>query len=87
MIGLMVMPITDEIDDTQHDIVPFDSSGGLGLFSLFPPNIPGSSQVSIFPGASGGQPPLALYECQGTSGTGSGLSEYGARGHDSTVRR
>lgn len=51
MIGLMVMPIEDVIDDTQHDVVPFDSSGGLGLFSLYPPNIPGQFTDIVFPPA------------------------------------
>jgi len=54
MIGLMVMPIEEFIDDTQHDIVPFDSSGGLGLFSLYPPNIPGQFTDIVFPPAQVG---------------------------------
>lgn len=54
MIGLMVMPIEDVIDDTQHDVVPFDSNGGLGLFSLYPPNIPGQFTDIVFPPAQVG---------------------------------
>ena len=61
MIGLMVMPISDEIDDTQHDIVPFDSSGGLGLFSLYPPNIPGQFTNIDFPPAQVGVNRPLLY--------------------------
>ena len=61
MIGLMVMPISDEIDDTQHDIVPFDSSGGLGLFSLYPPNIPGQFTGIDFPPAQVGVNRPLLY--------------------------
>jgi hypothetical protein len=61
MIGLMVMPIEDDIDDTQHDITPFDSSGGLGLFSLFPPNIPGQFTGIDFPPAQVGVNRPLLY--------------------------
>lgn len=51
MIGLMVMPIEDVIDDEQYDVVHFDSNGGLGLFSLYPPNIPGQFTDIDFPPA------------------------------------
>lgn len=54
MTGLMEMPIEDVIDDTQRDVVPFDPSGGLGLFSLFPPNIPGQFTYIVFPPAQVG---------------------------------
>ncbi|HWH89163.1 MAG TPA: Ig-like domain-containing protein [Pseudomonas sp.] len=53
MIGLMVMP-TEEIDDTQQDIVPFDLTGGLGLFSLYAANIPGQFDAIDFPPAKVG---------------------------------
>lgn len=61
MIGLMVMPIEDDIDDTQHDITPFDSNGGMGLFSLFPPNIPGQFTGIDFPPAQVGVNRPLLY--------------------------
>ncbi|UVL36355.1 Ig-like domain-containing protein [Pseudomonas sp. B21-041] len=61
MIGLMVMPIEDDIDDTQHDITPFDSNGGMGLFSLFPANIPGQFTGIDFPPAQVGANRPMLY--------------------------
>ncbi|WP_460147267.1 hypothetical protein [Pseudomonas sp. S2_A02] len=60
MIGLMVMP-NEDIDDTQHDIVPFDLSSSLGLFSLFPPNIPGQFNDIDFPPAQVGVNRPLLY--------------------------
>lgn len=66
MIGLMVMPILDEIDDAQYDIVPFDSSGGLGLFSLYAPNIPGQfTNIDFAPAQVGVNRPLLYTSAKG----------------------
>ncbi|MGF6486561.1 Ig-like domain-containing protein [Pseudomonas frederiksbergensis] len=57
----MVIPVLDDIDDTQTDIKPFPQSDGPGVRRIFPPYIPGQIESIDFAPAEVGVNHPMLY--------------------------
>jgi hypothetical protein len=63
---IMVMPISDEIDDTQVDVHPFTSTGVFGVLAINPPYIPGQFEsIDFAPAQVGVNQPMLYANAEG----------------------
>lgn len=68
MNNVMVMPISDEIDDAQFDVAPFASNDAFGLFAINPPYIPGQFvDIDFAPAKVGVNLPMLHTSAKGLS--------------------